>query len=258
MEITVEIRKETKENEQNEEIRKAQSQAIIKRTNDLFEIIGMGVSDYEVCRQEIIELNIKLVTHVLKKYMPFTEDDFQTGCVGLIIATNTFNPARKVPFASYACFCIERELHKAHKAQVNSFEYRMYGSISSLDELINLDNGDGMDMHETIADGLSEEVFEKILTDFDLENLFDEIILPVIDSVAGNTRGQASTVDFDTWRKLELRYLLEMAEIDSQKSRVTLQAMAKELGVSIQNMRMRHQRVIENIKIECIKHGIEV
>lgn len=244
-----------------EELRKEEIQYLRDRTAQLFEVISMcegNEGQAQACRNEIIELNIKLVPHVLKKYKPFGDDEFQLGCLGLIIATRTFNPEREVPFVNYACFCIERELHKAHRMRSNTFEYQAGNNLSSLDEVLNLGNGDEVNKHETIADSLSEEVFEKILEDFDLGNLFDNIILPSIEEVAGRTKGQASTVDFDTWRTLELRYLLEMAEVDSQKARVTLSAIAQELGVSTQNIRMRHQRVIEVIKAKCIEAGIEI
>lgn len=239
---------------------KKDMEMIKARTQQLFMVMAMCEDEdsRNVCRNEIVELNIRLVTHVLKKYKPFGEDEFQMGCVGLINATMTFKAERGVPFSSYACFCIERELHKAHRAYTNSFEGQAGYTLSSLDDVINLGNGDEINRHETIADNLSEEVFEKILEDFDLENLFDNIVLPAIAQVAKGSKGQNTVVNFDIWRTLELRYLLEMAEVDSQKARVTLSAIAKELGVSVQNIRMRHNRVIETIKSMCIVGGLWV
>jgi len=240
---------------------KVETSEVVSRSNNLLEIMSMCKDDPAAiltCRNELIELNIRLVSTVLKKYSPYGEDEFQVGCVGLINAANTFNIERGVPFSSYACFCIERELHKAHAVKRDSFEYQASGYISSLDELISLENGDEMKMHETIADGLTEEKFERILLDFDLGHLFEDAILPAIEQVANKNGGQNTVIDFDTWRTLELRYILEMIEIDSQKARVTLSAVAKELGVSVQNVRMRHQRVIEAIKINCKNNGYEV
>ena len=232
---------------------------VVVRNKQLFEILEMTREDrvsYSACLNEIIENNMRLVSHVLKKYRPFGEDEFQTGCVGLIKAAQTFDPNRGVPFASYACFCIERELHMVHRKVRETFEYQCGSNLSSLDELMSIDFGDEISKHETIADSLSEDMFNQIMLDFDLNSIFTEIILPAIDEIAGKTRGQDTAVDFEVWRRLELRYLLELAEVDSQKSRVTLSAIAKELGVSIQNIRMRHLRVVEIIRLRCVELGL--
>lgn len=233
---------------------------IRKRTDELFEIISMCEGDeksIQICRNEIIETNIRLVPLVLKKYKPYGDDEFQLGCLGLIIATRTFKADRGVPFASYACFCIERELHKARRKLVHSIEYQLGTGLSSLDEVLDFQNGDEADKHDIIADTFAEEAFDKILMDNCLDKLFAEVIEPSIDRIAQATRGQAS-IDFDRWKALELRYILEMAEVDSQQARITFTKMAKELGVSVQNVRIRHQRVINNIRQACIDLGIEI
>lgn len=231
------------------------------RTAQLFEVMEMCEGNEEqiqLCRNEIIELNIRLVPHVLKKYKPFGDDEFQLGCLGLIIATRTFDPSRGVPYVNYACFCIERELHKAHKKFSNSFEYLAGGSLSSLDDMLGFQNGDEVDKHDIIPDVNSQKMLDQVLEDFALTNLFDEIIYPSIELIGNKTKGQATTVDFNKWRQLEMKYLLEMAQIDSQKARLTFSSMAADLGVSVQNIRMRHKRVVETIKEKCIAKGIEV
>jgi RNA polymerase sigma factor (sigma-70 family) len=236
-------------------------QVLKSRTSELFEVMGMCEGNKEqeqICRNEIVELNIKLVPHVLKKYKPFGDDEFQMGCLGLIIATNTYDASRGVPFPNYACFCIERELHKAHRKNSNSFEYQMGGSLESLDSILAYQNGDEATKHDQISDTHSQEAFDQVLDDHHLTDLFAQVILPAINTISTKTKGQSTNVDFEEWRKLELRYILEMAEVNSQKARVTLSAIAKELGVSVQNIRMRHIRVIEAIKEQCLDMGIEV
>lgn len=236
-------------------------QELKARTEQLFEVMTMceGNTDQEqVCRNEIVEINIKLIPHVLKKYKPFGDDEFQMGCMGLIIATNSFDGSRGVPFANYACFCIERELHKAHRKSSNSFEYQMGGNLSSIDDVLAYQNGDEATKHDQIADEGSSEAFDKVLDDNQLTDFFANVILPAIEGVSSKTKGQNTTVDFEEWKRLEMRYILEMAEVNSQKARVTLSAISRELGVSVQNIRMRHIRVIEAIKAECKELGIEV
>ena len=73
--------------------------------------------DIQMVRNKIVELNLRLVPHVLKKYTPYTDDQLQVGYIGLIVAADTYNVDRNVPFASYACFCIERHLQMEYKSQ---------------------------------------------------------------------------------------------------------------------------------------------
>ena len=232
------------------------------RTNNLFEVISMleekDPSKEQMqreCIQEIVELNIRLVPRVLKKYQPFGEDEMQIGCVGLIKAANSYNVERGVPFVNFACFCIERELHMAHKEMKNTFEYMLGSNLSSLDAEDILGNGDLVNRHELIPDEAAEAEFRQIIESENLDHLFDVVINPAIEDVAGNTKGQKAAVDFEKWRALELRYILDIANIESQKARFTLARLAKELGVSTQNVRMRHKRVLGAIRVRCEELG---
>ena len=50
-------------------------------------------------RAELIEHNLRLVAHIVKKYyaMPAEQDDLiSIGTIGLIKAINTFNPTKKI------------------------------------------------------------------------------------------------------------------------------------------------------------------
>jgi RNA polymerase sigma factor (sigma-70 family) len=246
---------------EEEELKKEDVLGLQYRTTQLFQVIEMCKDNEEqvqICRNEIIELNIRLVPHVLKKYRPFGDDEFQLGCLGLIIATRTFNPERGVPFVNYACFCIERELHKAHRRKKETFEFMLGNSLTFLDEALSFQNGDEADKYDIIPDEDAEAAFDEILEQYDLTNFFEKVILPSIEQIANKTKGQKTTINFEKWRDLELRYILEMAEVDSQKARITFSSIAKELGVSIQNIRMRHQRVIKSIKAKCIELGIHL
>jgi len=228
-------------------------QQIQYRTNQLFELIAFDPKNEQIYRNEIVEINIRLVSHVLSKYRPYDDDMFQLGCLGLIIASKMFDPSKGVPFANFACFCIERELHKAFRERQERVEYT-YNMIS-LDEDVILGNGDTVSRHEQMPDIMSEEEFEKLLSDFALEELFEKIINPALEEIACSTKGQETVIDFDKWKRLELQYIIEKAEIDSQKARLNFSSMARQLGVSVQNIRMRHKRVIEVIRRKCIESG---
>lgn len=63
-------------------------------------------------RNRLIEHNLRLVAHVVKKYESSgedLEDLISIGTIGLIKAINTFNGERGVRLATYAARCIENE-----------------------------------------------------------------------------------------------------------------------------------------------------
>lgn len=227
-------------------------EAVKHRTGQLIELMEFDPDNAKIYRNELVELNIRLVPHVLKKYKPFGDDEFQAGCIGLIKAANSFKSSRGVPFANYACFCIERELHKMHATKCNTFEYQMGYDLVSMDETLDLGE-DKVNKHEQIADALAEETLEHLIMDYDMESFFERVIIPAVDAVASNNRGQQGKVDIEAWKELETRYIAEMAREDSQKARMTLSWIAKELGISVQNAKVKHQRVLEVAKALCIK-----
>ena len=64
-------------------------------------------------RDALIEHNLRLVAHIVKKYYadPSDQDDLiSIGTIGLIKAINTFNPDKKIKLATYASRCIENEI----------------------------------------------------------------------------------------------------------------------------------------------------
>lgn len=68
-------------------------------------------SDQEA-RRLLIEHNMRLVAHVVKKYQYTdydTEDLLSVGTIGLIKAVNTFKPDRGSRLATYAAKCVENE-----------------------------------------------------------------------------------------------------------------------------------------------------
>ena len=64
----------------------------------------MKTDEYQslLYRNKVVEYNLRLVAHVLKKYRPYTDDQYQAGCMGLILAVDTFDEERGITFANYA------------------------------------------------------------------------------------------------------------------------------------------------------------
>lgn len=61
----------------------------------------------------LIERNLRLVAHVVKKYQGADvelDDLISIGTIGLIKAVNTFRPDKKIRLATYASRCIENAI----------------------------------------------------------------------------------------------------------------------------------------------------
>jgi len=66
----------------------------------------------EYAQKILVERNLRLVVHIVKKYQNIdseAEDYISIGCIGLIKAIRTFDE-KKGRLATYACRCIENEL----------------------------------------------------------------------------------------------------------------------------------------------------
>ena len=79
----------------------------------------------------LIEHNLRLVAHVVKKYQGTgedTDDLISIGTIGLIKAVTTFNPQKASRLSTYAARCIENELlmyfraKKKHSKEVSLYE----------------------------------------------------------------------------------------------------------------------------------------
>ena len=64
-------------------------------------------------RNVLIERNLRLVAHIVKKYYAQTGDQddlISIGTIGLIKAVNTFDASKNIKLATYASRCIENEI----------------------------------------------------------------------------------------------------------------------------------------------------
>lgn len=67
----------------------------------------------QAARQKLIEHNLRLVAHIIKKYYASQndqEDLISIGTIGLIKAVDTFDPEKGIRLSSYASRCIENEI----------------------------------------------------------------------------------------------------------------------------------------------------
>ena len=64
-------------------------------------------------RDTLIEHNLRLVAHIVKKYYTVTSDQddlISIGTIGLIKAVSTFKADKGIRLATYAARCIEKEI----------------------------------------------------------------------------------------------------------------------------------------------------
>lgn len=74
----------------------------------------------ESAKNELIEHNLRLVAHIIKKYYSNSsqqEDLISIGTIGLIKAVNTFDADKGTRLATYAARCIENEILMHFRAQ---------------------------------------------------------------------------------------------------------------------------------------------
>lgn len=74
-------------------------------------------------RNILIERNLRLVSHVMKKYYTQTsdqEDLISIGTIGLIKGISTFDPSKGARLATYAARCVENEILMYFRSQKKS------------------------------------------------------------------------------------------------------------------------------------------
>ena len=78
-----------------------------------------GQGDIE-SRNVLVEHNLRLVAHIIKKYFTQSEDAedlISIGTIGLIKGINTYKPEKGVSLATYASRCIENAIQSQRNNQ---------------------------------------------------------------------------------------------------------------------------------------------
>ncbi len=81
----------------------------------------------EEARNILIERNLRLVAHIVKKYGSCgsdSDDLISIGTIGLIKAISTFNMDKGTRLATYAARCIENAMHTCY-TQINAFGHHL-------------------------------------------------------------------------------------------------------------------------------------
>ena len=121
-------------------------------------------------RDILIERNLRLVAHVVKKYQGTeyeTEDLLSVGTIGLIKAVNTFRPDRGSRLATYAAKCIENEILMLFRAG------KKYNREVSLFEPIGVDkDGESVSLVDVI-ELETRETLEDLILEQDKKELYE-------------------------------------------------------------------------------------
>lgn len=139
------------------------------------ELILKNMSGDKKARDTLIEHNLRLVAHIVKKYytVGYDQDDLiSIGTIGLIKAVSTFKPDKKIKLATYASRCIENEILMYFRAskKVNQDVY--------INDTIDTDkDGNSLTLIDIIPDDsdISQEIETKIRIER-LKNIFDKTL----------------------------------------------------------------------------------
>ena len=115
-------------------------------------------------REMLIEHNLRLVAHIVKKYdikKNDKDDLISIGTIGLIKAIDTFNPSSGHKLTTYAARCIENEILMSLRAN------QKHSQTVSLNETIQKDSDDSL----TLLDCISKEEEDIIDTFMKKENI---------------------------------------------------------------------------------------
>lgn len=129
-----------------------------------------------VARNILVEYNLRLVAHIVKKYQTgnrSTEDLISIGTIGLIKAINTYDTSKGSKLVTYASRCIENELlMRLRQERKEAREISLYEPIGTDREGNEINLMDIIRMDE-------ENILSNVITSESLRNineLFHEIL----------------------------------------------------------------------------------
>ncbi len=141
-----------------------------EREAELLEKSRNGDDD---ARNELIEHNLRLVAHIVKKYYNTgadQDDMISIGTIGLIKAVSTFNADKGIHLATYASRCIENEILMFFRNQKKTAQDVFISDPIDTDK-----DGNTLTLIDVIAD--KSDIADEIDTKIKVEKL--RVILPV-------------------------------------------------------------------------------
>lgn len=172
----------------------------------------------------LIEHNLRLVTHIIKKYQHLEDDPddlISIGTIGLIKAISTYDTEKKTKLATYACRCIENEILMMLRGK------RKTNRETSLFEPIGTDQeGNEIQLYD-IMESKDREAFYSLALQEEIALLYRII---------------EQTLTQRERKVLEMRYGLYQQEPFTQKE------IAKKLGISRSYVSRIEKRALEKLR----------
>ena len=194
------------------------------------ELLRRSADGDNEARHILIERNLRLVAHVIKKYQHLeddTEDLLSIGTIGLIKAVSTFNPDKNIKLATYASRCIENEilmyLRRNSKTKLEV----------SIDEPLNVD-WDGNELLLSDILGTDEDVVGKDM-ETDVER---KLLKTAIEKLSGRER-----------MIIELRFGLNTSDGEEK----TQKEVADMLGISQSYISRLEKKIMGRLKKEIVR-----
>lgn len=183
----------------------------------------MAAGDMEA-REVLIERNLRLVAHVVKKYIGSGvegEDLISIGTIGLIKAVSTFDGSKGIHLGTYAVRCIENEIlmylrsSKKHSQEVSMNEpvgTDSEGNEIALSDLLSQDDGEMLDvidsrdeqarLREVVASALSPREKRIIELRFGLLT-GEEMTQKQVGELLGLSRSYISRLEHTAMKKIK-------------------------------------------------------
>ena len=118
-------------------------------------------------RNILIERNLRLVAHIMKKYYAQTadqEDLISIGTIGLIKGITTFDASKGARLATYAARCVENEILMYFRAQKKSSQ-----DVSLSDYIETGNDGAALALMDVVSD--EEDLLDRVSNREDLRKL---------------------------------------------------------------------------------------
>ena len=184
----------------------------------------------KTARDVLIERNLRLVAHIVKKYQGVDEDLddlISIGTIGLIKSINTFNPEKNIKLATYASRCIENEilmyLRRNNKTKLEV----------SIDEPLNVDY-DGNELLLSDVLGTEEDIIYRGIE----SEVEEQLLREAIKKLSGRER----TI-------VELRFGLGTKNGEE----MTQKEVADLLGISQSYISRLEKKIMKRLKKEIVK-----